>query len=1200
MKKNRLKKLHFLKIAVMRCGMNKNVWLLGLFMMFSFWNYASAQTKNVTLNVKDMPLREVFKEVKEQTGVKFIYSEIEIQKSSNVTLKFENLPLETALERIFKNQSFTFEIQGDIVVVKPVSQKSVEPEKKKMRTIKGQVTDENGEPIPGANIWLKGTTTGTPSDMNGNYTLTFDEKYSVVVASFVGYKSIEMKIENQEVINFKLVPDEETIEEVVVTGYQTISKERSAGSYDMVKGDVISSKVGLTGDILQSMEGLTSGLSVNLGEGADSYVIRGITSINSSRSPLFVVDGVPLESSQVEALLNGNDIASITLLKDATAASIWGSQAANGVMVITTKKGTKASRLKISYDGSFAYTGKPDYGYQRKMSTAMFLKNAQEMFDQYSSVYSYEDVKNSVVGLTTYNPVVYPHERLMYQCLNKEISATERDQAFARLIASNGRKAYEKNFMSNKLMIRHSISFSGGSERQNFYLSLGYVGDQGISKDWQDRISVNAKQEYIFAPWIKWDVTVNASYGNKKTHLSPWKEEFAVDKMYSGSTYYSDFPYAVFYNSSGEAIDWSEYTVSAEKREQVEALIGMDMSFYPVDEFNSTSSKTVDMNLRLNTGLSIDVVKGLRYEGRLQYSRFHSKTENYYPGTMWKVREEILCATPANTLKSFLPVTGGNFILDNALTSDWTVRNQLSYNDEFEGGRHQLTALLGTEIREYKKTVYSNFLRGYDMHTMQYTPYDDYNLNRVSGAIFGHSVNNFNTKYYTQSEVMRRYFSLYANAAYTFNYKYTLNASLRIDQSNLFGSDPNNQYKPIWAIGGAWKISQESFMKEIGWLNMLNLRVTYGFAGNSPEPGQGGSYDILLATSSSFFETNGFMITTPANDKIIWEKTRTWNIGFDTDLWNSRLSVSFDYYDKKTTDLIGTMMLNPTSGWLSTTGNLGALSNKGFEITVNSLNMERGDFNWHTTLTLSHNVNKITKLDVETPYTAQTLAYSSSRNVEGYPVNSLFSYRYAGLNSKGEPQAYDKKGNIVSGTESFNLDAQDVVYSGTTVPKFYGGLTNRFVYKNWEFSLMFVYNLGNKMRRDCEDLYYGRPQSNLLKDFDKRWRTAGDEQYTDIPAWTPQKNSNANYDLFYLSDRNILDASYIKLRDVSLSYKLPASICRKIQLENVRVVLQVGNLWYWAANNAGIDPEYYQLDTCKDSRKDKFGATYSVGLNINF
>ena len=212
MKKNRLKKRHFLEIAFLRHGINKNVLLLGLFMLFGLWNFASAQTKSVTLDVKDMPLREVFKLVKTQSGVNFVYSEIEIQKASNVTLKFENLPLKTALERIFKDQPYTFEIQGDIVVVKPAFQKSTESEKKKMRTIKGQVTDENGEPIPGANIWLKGTTTGTPSDINGNYTLTFDEKYNVVIASFVGYKSIEMKIEKQEVINFKLVPDEETIE----------------------------------------------------------------------------------------------------------------------------------------------------------------------------------------------------------------------------------------------------------------------------------------------------------------------------------------------------------------------------------------------------------------------------------------------------------------------------------------------------------------------------------------------------------------------------------------------------------------------------------------------------------------------------------------------------------------------------------------------------------------------------------------------------------------------------------------------------------------------------------------------------------------------------------------------------------------------------------------------------------------------------
>ena len=180
------------------------------------------------------------------------------------------------------------------------------------------------------------------------------------------------------------------------------------------------------------------------------------------------------------------------------------------------------------------------------------------------------------------------------------------------------------------------------------------------------------------------------------------------------------------------------------------------------------------------------------------------------------------------------------------------------------------------------------------------------------------------------------------------------------------------------------------------------------------------------------------------------------------------------------------------------------------------------------------------------------------------------------------------------------MEAGDVENSGTTVHKFYGRLTNRFVYKNWELSLMFVYNFGNKMRRDCEDLSYGRPTANLHKDFDKRWRTEGDERYTDIPVWTPQKNSAANYNLFYFSDRNILNASYIKLRDISLSYRLPVTFCRKFRMENVRLILQAGNLFYWAANSAGIDPEYYRLDSYKDSRKEKFGATYSLGLNINF
>lgn len=326
--------------------------------VFSIGGYADTPEKNVTLNVKNLPLREVFKQVKEQTGVKFIYSEIEIQKSSNVTLKFENLSLQTALEQIFKNQPYTYEIQNDIVIVKP---KPIVPEKSKNRTIKGKVTDENGQPIPGANIWLKGTTTGVPSDVNGNYVLTFDEKYTTVVVSFIGYKSVETTIGKQEIINFKLEPDEETLEEVVVTGYQTISKERSTGAFAKVSAQTLTTR--RLDNISTVLEGQVAGYS--------DGIIRGVSTMNAMQTPLYVIDGFPVENTTIDAYgsvtenipdLNMEDIESITILKDAAATSIYGARAANGVVVIVTKK-AQQGKTQIQLSGSFTihpysyYTG---------------------------------------------------------------------------------------------------------------------------------------------------------------------------------------------------------------------------------------------------------------------------------------------------------------------------------------------------------------------------------------------------------------------------------------------------------------------------------------------------------------------------------------------------------------------------------------------------------------------------------------------------------------------------------------------------------------------------------------------------------------------------------------------------------------------------------------------------------------------------
>ena len=1161
-----------------------------------------AQGNLVTATCNNTLLTTALYYIEKQSGYyKVNYNSNEL-RNMKTSANIKNKLAPEAVKELIKNLPLTFTIKGRIItIVKSKNATTTAPQGQSTKIrISGQLMDSEGMPLIGAVVKEQGTTHACVTDYDGKFSLDEVDKNAMIEYSYVGMETFRRKASVSPVKIF-MQSNQRQLKEVIVNGYQTLSRERSAGSYDVVKAADFSEKANLTGDILSGLEGLTTGIAVNNSMGADKFTVRGITSINSNRSPLFVLDGVPLESSQIESLVNSNDIESVTLLKDATAASIWGSQAANGVVVITTKNGQKATRLRISYNGSFTYTGKPDYGYQNLMDGRTFMDNAQEMFDAYCSVYTYDNAKNAVNGLQTgyVNPVIMPHERIMYQYANGEITAEQKQAALQKLIKQDGHKSYEDNLMSNKFMTRHSVAFTGGGNKSDFYLSLNYTGNQGISKDWTNLFGVTAKHTLYFSDKVKWDITLNASYSNASAHLSPWKD-YGTDGLLSFYTERNNLPYAVLADENGNLIDWSEYVTSVENRDKVEDLSGVDLTFHPTEDFQNSSSKSQNTNMRLNTGLTVNILKGLKYEGRLQYSHFHSTVENYYPGSTWRVREELLCSTPRTTLQPALPKSGGYFYANNGNTSDWTVRNQLSYTVSSVDEKHYLTAMLGTEVREYKNGSFNNFLRGYDLQTMKYTPYDDYNLNRVNNGLLGNSINAFTKTYYTQTELKRRYFSLYGNMAYTFRNCYTINGSIRMDQSNLFGSDPGTQYKPIWSIGGVWKMSEENFMKNFKWLDRCNLRMTYGFAGNSPQAGQGGKYDILTATSSSFFERPGYTITSPANGKITWEKTRTWNLGFDVAALHNRIALSFDFYNKKTTNLISDMLLNPFVGWASTVGNVGELSNKGFEFSVNTLIVKTSNFSWKTALTLTHNVNKIVKLDVATPYTASTLATISFMNVEGYPINSLFSYRYAGLNEIGEPQAYNKNGEIVAGVESRGLSADDVVYSGTTIPKFYGGLTNRFRYKDWELSFLLIYNFGAKMRKQCETMEYGRPTSNLLNDYNNRWRKAGDEQYTNIPGWSATKNATANYNLFYFSDANILDASFIKLRDLTIAYNFRPQWCQKVSAQSISVKFMIGNLFYWAANKEGIDPEYYNPTTYINSRQEKFGPSYAFDFNVTF
>ncbi|MBQ3827404.1 MAG: SusC/RagA family TonB-linked outer membrane protein, partial [Prevotella sp.] len=748
------------------------------------------------------------------------------------------------------------------------------------RTVKGYVRDDNGEPLVGVPVCIGEGRVCTITDAEGFYTFPIPVEQTVLKYTYVGMETAYVTIPqgSKEVNRDVVLRSDSRLDEVIVTGYQTISRERTAGSYDIVKGNEIAQKASLAGDVLSGLEGLTTGLLVNNAYGQHKYTVRGLTSINSNQEPLYVVDGVPLEANQLTSLINDDDIESVTVLKDATAASIWGSRAANGVIVIKTKVGARNSKVHVSYNGSYTFTGKPDYGYLKMMDNETFMKNAKEVFDIYSEDFSYTyDMVSQYSGVTspgfTYldNPIVFPHERLMYQLKDGRISQSEYDAGIKQLLSQDGRKSYEDNMMSDKMMTRHNISLSGGSAKQAFYLSLGYVGDQGISKDKTNRIAINLKEDIQLTIWLKWDVNVNASFGREKGKLYPFRRGYG--DFDSSCTYYHDFPYASFYDNQGNPIDWCVYNLSDEKRQYIEDATGMDLSFYPIDDLNSSETTTKSTNVRINTGLTINLLKGLKYEGRFQYSKFNNKQEYFYPQDHFLMREERLMAWPDGGTCA-LPSSGGKFFLNNGSTSDWTLRNQLTYDTSFDEGNQQITALAGTEVREYLNQSYKNMLYGYDNRTMQYVDYNPVALaNGIYGGYMGYSYYS-SVKPYNQYESKLRYFSLYANAAYTYLSRYTLNASIRIDQSNLFGSDPSTQYKPIWSVGGAWKISDEAFMKSVDWLDMLTLRATYGFAGNSPKLGDGGRYDILIASVSNLFEKGGMRVWTPANDKLTWEKTR--------------------------------------------------------------------------------------------------------------------------------------------------------------------------------------------------------------------------------------------------------------------------------------------------------------------------------------
>ncbi|MCF0172236.1 MAG: SusC/RagA family TonB-linked outer membrane protein [Bacteroidales bacterium] len=1149
-------------------------------------------TYNVFVN--DKPLSSVLGLISAQCDYNFVYNNDFIDISRSVTVEASSDSFTELLEQVFAPLGIKFTIVGKQIALSiPEPDKSAgTPQAGTTRIITGTVTDRGSDAMAGAEVVIVGSRKGTYCDVDGRYTIEVPDNPSTELSfNFIGMRQVVVAIGKRNVIDVIMDNDSNQLEQTVVTGYQTLSRERSAGAFAKVGGAEVRDQANIHGNILRALEGSVAGLNVSESADGVRYLIRGVSSINASTEPLFIVDGIAMTHEQMDKMVNPNDVESVNFLKDATATSIWGAQAANGVIVVTTKSGSGNDALKISYNGTFTFKGKPVYGYQDMMSSADFITAATEVFDP--QTYKWNDINTTIYGLPggVYR-TVYPHEIPLYKYYRGEISLDERDRMLGELAATDGRSEYERYFMGNSFLTNHAVSFAGGNERSNFYASLEYQRDKGAYMDPTDDYKAFFRDIFKLSKWSTLDISLTAFHSRGEAHTA---------------TNLSSLPYVSFYDAAGSEKSLTEYIMTPEYQKQVESLTGISLQYNAVSDYldNRTVEKT--MGLNANAGLKVNLTKWINYEGRFQYSITRGGSEAFLPAGSFLVREERSQGTDVDG-NQFLPSSGGHYTVADASSVSYTIRNQLNFDHSFGAAKnHSVTALAGFEMRDNLSGSHSSFMRGYDMQTMQHIIYNDYEMNTTGVAhpalpSFVSAGNNyFDPNTYTQSETEYRFVSIYANGAYTLNDKYSLNASIRVDQSNLFGSDPSVQFKPIWSVGAIWNAAKEGFMADSAF-DRLNLRGSFGYAGNSPKPGEGGPYDILSSTSDPAYSRFGlgYVIKTPANAKLTWEKTRTINFGVDWAVLGNRLSGSIDIYDKNTTNLLSQTPCDPSTGFVTVLSNVGRMTNRGIEVSIEAETLRSGLFAWDTDFNFTWNRNKLVDMYVEPPTTPYLMI--EYEYWKGYPYGTVFGYNWAGLDpADGMPRAYNTKGEAVRTLTDID-SAEAVPYLGTTIAPVFGALGNNFRYGRFDLNVQLIYNFGHVLRNDVGRTFSYRLGSNLHNDFARRWRSSGDELNTDVPAYYSLKNTSINeLDVMYLykyGSQNVLSASYIKLREVSLGYQLGEKACRSIYARRASLRLAATNLATIAFNGQGIDPECFSLSG--GARSDKFGPVITAGLNVEF
>ena len=1153
-----------------------------------------AQEALLTVEVENGSIRDVMQTIKQPSEYTFVYNVEEVGHLGNLSVHMKDADIRSILDVCLKDSGLEYSIHENVIVIR----KSIIQKQDETRKIKGIVTDKKKEPLPGVTVMIKGTSVGVATDKDGRFEMAQPKDSNIVlIVSFVGMKTQTIAYKGQPNLTIVLEEDSQEMEEVVVTGYQVIDRRRNTGASQRLKMDDIMT-AGVP-NLDQMLEGRVSGMTLVSGSGevgvAPKIRIRGTSTLIGNREPLWVVDGiivqdpVPISAEELNdpdyinrignaiAGLNPQDIERLDILKDAAATALYGTKAANGVIVITTKKGRIGAPV-INYNMSTTFRQRPRYT-DRKIN----LMNSRERIQ-----FSRELNEQHYVFSGHFNYVGY--EGLLDDLYNGKINDTQFAEKVAYLETLN--TDWFKLLTEDTFSHQHTISMSGGSEQARYYASIGYSRDNDVIKgNYNERYTSSLNLESTLTEWLTASFQMQGNVSRRKYNQS---ETSPMDYAYNTSraipAYDENGKY--FYYERKVGNNYRQYNILNE----------LENSYSD----QHTSGITVTANLRF------DINSWLNANAIISYTNSNTEIEGYWGEKTYHVaalRGSEYGEVPPSY--SELPY-GGELSTNETRNNSYTARLQINANKYFGvNEQHNINVSAGMEMSSSKYKGYSRTDRCY---------YPDRGMTFVSGI----SLENFPeygvwlaSNVPSLSNNLTNILSGYATLSYSYHNYFTANVNARVDGSNKFGDQSNNKFLPIWSASAAYNFSEHEALKA-DWIDYMTLKASFGYQGNMLDD-QSPVMLIKKQPTDPYYNEMTSSIERNPNPNLKWEKTSSFNVGLQLSLLHNRLQLETQYYYKRTKDAFMTKEVASMNGVDSYVINGGDVENKGYSVDITVSPISRKDLYW--TISTSFSKDKNT---VKNDPSSQTYDYTEFLNgtavIKGKAVNTFYSYDFIGLSPiDGGPlfnDMEDQKHELL-GLSKYETFTRVLKATGRREPYMSGGLSTSLRYKNIRVNAMFSYSLGAKTRLFRLFDKNLSPEYNVHRDFLKRWKNPGDELKTNIPAleslysdayWNYtyhysdvfdniQQFADDAWTMYDYSDIRVVSANYLKCSSLSFTYEFGENTLSKIGLSRLALTLSGTNLFTLCSSKLkGQTPTQGGFSEIQLSDR----PTYTFGLSVSF